>query len=388
MAGLTSTGFEIKSLQDIQEEISDALKTEISPTLETDASTPLGQVISVFSSQLREVWELAQAVYSGQYPDSASGLSLTALAALTGTLRRPAYPSLATLSLSLESGFYAARSLVAHVQGDPTARFVNRDFIDLTEVIGASVVQAVFESEVAGPVRADANTLTVIAEPVVGWNAITAHPASALLGSAIETDAELRVRQQAELRASGSTTVDALRSDLLKVDGVISVTVLENVLDTTDANGLLPHSVEAIVLGGTNLAVAQTLFENKAAGINTNGNTTVSVSDVQNITHNIKLTRPAAVDMYLGIDLIAETDTFIGVQAVKDTLLAMKLDVGQDVIPSRLVAAIQALPGVEEVSAIRLGNTVNPAGTAKYVISPRHYAVLADARIVVNVTLI
>ncbi len=58
------------------------------------------------------------------------------------------------------------------------------------------------------------------------------------------------------LQGLGNATPDAIRGDLLIVEGVLSVTVFENDTDITNAAGLPPHSLEGVVLQGDDVAVA------------------------------------------------------------------------------------------------------------------------------------
>ena len=59
------------------------------------------------------------------------------------------------------------------------------------------------------------------------------------------------------------------------------VVVWENGGDTVDADGRPPHSVEAMVTGGDNAAIAAVLWAAKARGIATYGSTSVAVADAQ-----------------------------------------------------------------------------------------------------------
>src|SRR5262249_36114068 len=78
-----------------------------------------------------------------------------------------------------------------------------------------------------GPLPAPAGTLTVIDTPVAGLSSVT-NAADAILGRNQETDSELRIRREEELRAAGKGTVDAIRALLLEVLNVVQAKVLQN----------------------------------------------------------------------------------------------------------------------------------------------------------------
>lgn len=392
MAGLTVTGFQAKTLEEIQEELASELKSQISSTLNTSAASPLGQLIGIFASHLRQVWELAEAVYNGQYPDSATGFSLTALAALTGTAREAATRSVVLCTVNVDPGAYAAGTLTAHVLGDPTARFVNT--VEVTNGGGAAadVTGVEFQAEETGVVRANAGTLTVQAEVTSGWNSVT-NPLDATLGAEVEEDSALRLRRESELRAVGSTTADAVRVDVALVEGVTSVSVLENDTDAT-VDGIPPHSLEVVVLGGDDADVAQAILEAKAGGIQAYGSSTELVEDSQGVLHSIGFTRPTTLTVWLEVDLEATSGEYGGATEVEEALVDygdanLLTRPGGDVVLSKLSAEIfRNVSGVLDVTAIRVGTSASPVSTSNLAVGTREVADLDTSRILVTSTLV
>ncbi len=384
MAGLTPTGFQSKTLEEIKAELEADLRARIGSEIDLSTESPTGQLVGIMAGQLRKLWELAEEVHANQYPDSASGFGLVSLSVLTGTKQEAAKPSTVLCTVNVNPGTYAALSLVAHVLGDPTRRFRNR--ADVVNGGGgpANIAGQLFESEETGPIRADNGTLTVIAEPVAGWNAII-NTADATLGSDIESDAALRTRREEELARRGSTTVDAIRVDVLDVLDVVSCTVLENDTDET-VNGIPPHSVEALVRGGTDQAVADAIFFSKAGGPRAFGSTTMTVVDSQGIAHQTGFTRPTEIPIYINTTLATNED-YIGDTAVEQALVDFA-DAdwveGRDVLYAKLVGILISLEGVEDVLALTIGTAPAPVGVVNIPIGMREVATLDTANI--NVT--
>ena len=372
--GLTSTGFEAKSLTAIQDEVNAAFRANISSTLNLSETSILGQYIGTGSSQMRQLWEAQQDLYAATDFDQATEDALGNLTKLTGTRRNAATPSTVLMTVTLAAGTYAANSLVVHVVGDPTSRFSNDAEITTA---GATIVGVPFTAEEDGPTRANANTLTVIANPVVGFSAPT-NPAEAVLGLEIETDAELRIRHQLELARTGSSTVDAIRIDIQDYSDAISfVATFENDTDVTDGDGRPPHSVESIVLGGTDAEVAAAVFASKPAGIRAYGTTTSSVTDSQGNIHSVSYTRPTVVTIYIDLALTVISGEYAGDSVVKTAITDWcdaNLGVGKDVIQTRIEALALSVAGVVDATA-EIGLSAG-AGTAdaNYVIGPREIA--------------
>lgn len=393
--GLSDTGFEAKTLETILAELEADVRTTIGAGVDTAPDSPTGQMLAIFASKVREVWELAQAVYASQYPASASGFSLTNVSAITGTKRKAATKSKVDANVNVDMGTYAIGTLVAHVLGQPTRRFSNAEEVVNAGPGAATINGVAFEAEETGPVVANAGTLTVIAAAVSGWNSIT-NPLDATKGTTVEVDTPLRTRRESELATKGSTTVNAIRADISALDDVIGVQVLENDTDATDGNGLPPHSVEAIVQGGDNTEIATALFNAVAAGITTYadpaGDVSVVVQDSANENHTVLFSRPTVVPIYIIVELTAEADTYVGDAFIKQVLedfAALDYQVGDDVITSRLVAELwNKVPGLVTIAAVKVDDSPGPTSDADWVITSRQLATVSVANIIVTETLV
>ena len=387
---VTAQGLQIKTLQQILDELAARQKATIDATLNTSADSPVGQLNGIFASQLREVWEVLSVAYNGFNPDAAEGFLLEKLSALTGTIKRPASKSTVSLTVDLD----AATTLVAgthfaNVVGDPDNRWTPQE--DYTA--GVSGPQSVdFEAEFAGAVVANSGTITNINTAVSGWNSVT-NAADATVGREADTDAILRQRREDELRATGSATVDAIRADILQDESVEQCNVFENTSDVTDANGLPPKSFEAIVFDGTppaltNDQIAQLIWDTKPAGILAFGVEEGTATDSLGFFHTIKFSRPTEREIHLELDLdINISSGYAGATAVKDAIVALnssKLLVGRDVIANDIRCVAQLFPGIIDVSALRLGFSASPVGITNLVIGPRELARLDTGRITIT----
>jgi uncharacterized phage protein gp47/JayE len=122
--GITTAGFVAKTLADIKAEIEDALKTTFGDSINLQPESVFGQIVGIFSERESLIWELAEATYDSQYPESAENISLDFVLALTGLIRLSALESVvigqalfgtATTVIPAGTGF--------SVSGDPDAKF-------------------------------------------------------------------------------------------------------------------------------------------------------------------------------------------------------------------------------------------------------------------------
>lgn len=379
---LTANGLEIDSLDENLATMETQLHEGVSPGLDLSSTTILGQLLGVFANQIQQVKEAAQLEYASLDPNQASGDALTRLTRLVGVERNPATYSRVVTELTLLAGTYPAGTLVASVTGDPDARFAN--IAEITAAVDGVYI-ADMEAQAPGPVRANANTLTTIPEPVIGFQDVN-NPEDAVLGLTSETDTDLRARWRAQLSRAGSGTVDAIRADVLQV--ATTATVIENDTSSTSVEGLPPHSFEVMVTGGVDADIAEAIFSTKPAGIQAYGSTTVTVLDAQGNGHVIGFSRPESVDVWLDINISYLQGSYIGDDQTKLLLVDWgdkNLQPGHDLIHARLVTLLMAQNGTVDVT-VRLGLAPAPVGQVNVPMAARQVADLDTGRITITST--
>jgi uncharacterized phage protein gp47/JayE len=354
--GLTTDGFVQKSLQDILDSMVAKQRATIDAGIDTSAYSLIGQLNGIVASEVAELWELGQELYDGLDPDAAVGQQQDSLYSLTGTLRRAATYSTVIATVTLDAGAdIAPGDAVASVLGHPTARFANRDRMTNPGPTSGPF-SAVFVATATGPVAANAHQLTVRETSPTGWSSID-NPTDAELGSDVELDSSFRLRRVRELAAQGGGTQPGIRADLLQLPTVRAAQVIENTTDAT-VDGLPPKSFEAIVRsspadGSDDAAIANSIWGNKAAGMQAFGTVSVTVTDSQGLPHVIQFSRPTERPVYVALRLKTNAD-YIGDDAAKTALVAAAetpdtvgyLELGADVYAGRLIAAAMTLAGV------------------------------------------
>lgn len=237
-----------------------------------------------------------------------------------------------------------------------------------------------------GPLEQPPHSITKIDTPVFGWNSVT-NPSAAVVGRNRETDEELRERFRFSKFQRASNISESLYSALISTSGVEEVVIYENETDSTDENGLPPHSFLPVILGGSGQEVAQAVWANKPLGILSYGNTTVQVLDSQGFPHDVSFERPNPVTIYISMDLSTNEDfPAFGEDRVREALIEYfreHFGIGDDVVYSRLYTAINSVPG-HQVDSLFLGTSPNPTGTSNVEIGFNQMASLSEVNIEVN----
>jgi uncharacterized phage protein gp47/JayE len=360
--GLTALGFVTKPLLDIKTDLEDAFR--LLGIEKLDPASVAGQKIGIISERLSELWDACEALDAAFDPDEATGQALDSLCAMTGTSRHAATHSPVTLTLGGDAGTVVAlgKQVSNKTTGVKFETLAEATFnstpatVDGISCAGTASVAA--QSVDTGPLVGLTGYLTVIETPVSGWLAVT-NAADADPGQDVETDADLRLRREVELHTAATAALEAIREALLDLDttpAVSGAVVFENCTMVTDGEGLPPKSVRAVVNGGAAADIRASLFATVAAGIETDGTTSGTVTDTQGVTHTIKYTVGTPKNVYqilnvtkdaLNYPTDGDAQILAAVLAYGDTLV-----MGKNVVSGAIASHVFPIEGVLEVECL------------------------------------
>lgn len=384
MAGLTSTGFEIKDLDTILTEIETEEKNLLGQSLNVRPTSVPGVFNGVFSAKLSELWEVTEEVYAAWNPDTATGVSLDLLCQLTGTIRLAATNSDVSLSLVGTPG--TPIPALRRVKNASTNTYWTNP---LSGVIGAGSSVAIdFEAEETGPLVGIAGTLTVIDTPVSGWSSVT-NALDAVVGTDEETDADLRVRRAELLTSAGKGTVDSIRADVRDVDDVDDVAVYENTTLVTDADGLPGKAFEVLVSGGDVDDIAQAIWDSKPAGISAHGSASGTAYDALTAARVMFFSRPTDKNVYASITAITGAGWGGATSALASALVEYgneEFGIGDTVYGKMLYTSLFEVSGVVDVPGLNRDFFASPTAAGNLAIGTRERASFDTSR--VDVTLL
>lgn len=192
--------------------------------------------------------------------------------------------------------------------------------------------------------------LDAIAVAVGGWSAVYNYVAGDP-GEDLETDESLRVRRAAAARVRKSRATDpAIEAALLDVRGVSSALVKSNRGFATDSEGIPGKAFTSLVVGGNDNEIAQCIYENQPAGIQSYGNTSVNITDSHGIEQQISFSRPTPVYLWVKVTYsLYSEEEFTGEQSIKDALVEWaekEYTLGKDIISTRINQGLYDVPGI------------------------------------------
>lgn len=404
--GLMSDGFRLKRLADIRASIYARLSLITDPdsgeSLNTDfdENDPIVQILDATIEANAEAWMQLENVVRFLDPDAATGVVQSASVQINGINRRAATASRVDLQLTGTPGTIIQ---LGQRVSDPmqVVTFVTTAPITLGGV-GVGVVPAL--AELTGPIPAQTGTLTNILTPVSGWASVV-NLQDATPGELEESDSILRARRARTTEAPSQSTSEAIFSALSNIPGAEFVRLLVNNTLATDSRGIPGKSIAAVLQGGDDQLIAETLFLRTPTGVGYFGNTARVITDRQGIDNQVRWIRPTPISVFIAINLtINDMRQFgaDGVDRIIEAILAYAQNgaaalgvttgfrqtgflPGGNINVSRLYTPVNSIPG-HVVTNITVGLSSLTINSSDLPINFDQIAALDSSRIFINVS--
>lgn len=274
---IAETGVIVPDTSQIRSEIEDYMRTQFGNDLNLEPETPQGVLITALTLAVDGMARNNAKLANQINPMMSSGVFLDSLSALFGTFREARTRSIITdVKLTGRPGTI--------IPLGSQARSIMGDLFETTKVVilddkGKASVD--FRAMEYGEIECAVGQLDSIATSVLGWETVY-NDNQAILGQLEESDLSLKRRRALTLARNNISTNEAIISSLYDLEGVHSLSYLENYTDkelTLRGKKLKPHSVYICIHGGVDEEIAQALKDNKTLGGGYNGEHEVTIVD-------------------------------------------------------------------------------------------------------------
>ncbi|EQA69711.1 baseplate J/gp47 family protein [Leptospira noguchii] len=402
MSGVTSQGFIRKTRDEIISDLEAKYRTGLGSDIDLSILSEDGIRMRVLADELDEIHKLAEDIFYSNFAHTATGVSLDRVLNPLGSERQPAKRAIVGLRFSGVNGSFVNIGTIC--QTGSGIQFIT---IESGTVSGGSVLlnaQALnIEYGISGNVSA--NLITTINTALTGIDSVT-NPEPARGGRVIETDSEY-LNRFIDSGINGGSSAANVQGALNNIESVLSAKVYENVTDFVDVEGRNPHSMEAVIEGGTPTEIGDCFLKNWPGGIESLGSNSTTLIDNKGVARTYYFNRPTDVPIFVKIDILRDltlwetgSETIVktncikvlgGVDAIGPISTSYKGDgTGEDVFAWKLIAAQSGLSEYDSVKvhgiksmAVRVGLSA-PATLDELVISSRQRAKLVTANIQVN----
>lgn len=354
--GLTEFGFRRKLYPECVADRIKRAKKVFGVNIDTSETSFLGKLIRNISWDEAYLWELAEDVYNAPFVNSAKGTGLDNVGMYLTITRRPATKSKTIVTIYGDDGIVipkgfkvgTKKGIVFETLEDAT---INNGSVDVyVESIGAGKGNNV-----------DKETITEILNPTLGIDKVINTEAS-VGGLNVETDNEFRQRYKKSYSKAGGSTIPAITAALLDMDKIVDCESRENdTMETID--GIPPKSVACFVYGGEDdRDIANTIYNNKAGGIQAFGDIVIDITDEKGVVHHIGFTRAKVEEILVKLKIKKDKD-YKGDEVVKRAILNYiggkdqdgieyaGLKLGEDVVLSKVLGRAMCLGGIADIEA-------------------------------------
>lgn len=309
------TGIHAPDFATVLQAVQDTFRSIYGADIYLGADSQDGQLSTVLAQAISDANAAAVATYNAFSPVTAQGTGLSSIVKLNGIRRNSASYSTVDVTMTGTANTVIMNGIVADD--------LNQQWLLPASVTigGLGSVTVTATARELGELTAGIGTVTEIVTPTRGWQAVT-NPTAAVPGDAIETDAALRVRQAESVAIVSLSLFDGLVAAVANLSGVTEVQGYENDTNSTDGNGLPPHSVALVVLGGDAEEIAATIADKKNPGTATYGTTSETVVNASGAPLTVNFYRPTDVPITVQLTLTKLAGYVSTTQAVIKQALA------------------------------------------------------------------
>jgi uncharacterized phage protein gp47/JayE len=299
-ATISPTGITAPSYADILLSLQASFRSIYGPDIVLTPDSQDGQLLAIFAAAINDSNNSAIATYASFSPSTAQGSALSSNVKINGLARLVPSNSSSDVTIIGQAGTIINDGVV---EDDNGYRWTLPSVV--TVPIGGSIIVTA-TCTTLGAITAAAHTITKIITPTQGWQTVD-NAAEAVVGAPVESDATLRQRQAVSTALPAQTVLEGIYGAVANISGVQELRAYENDTNTTDSNGLPPHSISFVVNGGDALAIAEAIASKKSPGTATYGTTSEIVIDQNGVPDTIKFYVPTQVPIDIKITIKALT---------------------------------------------------------------------------------
>jgi uncharacterized phage protein gp47/JayE len=324
-------GISVQTFQGVYDELADGYREIYGQDINLDPDSPDGQRVGIEAQARLDLQSFGAYMYTQFDPDTAMGLALNTIIKYAGITRRPATRSQVDVEITTDRPVTLPSDYA--VEDDLGQAWTTRQVVSSTD--GTSTVSLFAEN--FGAVEADAGIVTEPVTVVLGVTSVT-NPAAATVGREEETDEELRIRRNNSLIAPATSSRGGIFTAVGNTPNVVGLVVYENDQATTDTErSMAPHSIWAVIEGGSVNDIAEAITKSKTAGTTLKGSVTGIYTEELvkpdgtsfNYIHEVIFDRPTYVDLHVRLTATRkDSGQAIDLDAIKNAIADKTFAIG------------------------------------------------------------
>lgn len=339
------------------------------PNVNINQNTSDGQWLGILAQAKRDILDLITQFYNNLDTDTAIGLAQQVLYKLNGLYIKAftysyVYVNVtATQNVSLQGlddNIESADGTGYTVRDVNGNRWILATSADLTP--GTTALN--FRSAELGPVTSLPNQITVMETVLKGISAVNNPAINYVTGATGETSAQFRTRRKKSMAAPSQGFKESIESQMLSLTNVSQCKVYDNKNNITQ-NGIPPHNIWVVVLGGTPLEIGQVIYANIPPGIGMFGSQSVEVPRIAGNLETIYYDIASPEALYIQATIKNFNQTALDEDYIKTQLATTSFDIQQTVTTDYLSNIIKDAAG-ENTAVYDIEVSLNGSTWAEY----------------------
>ncbi len=381
---ISANGISIPAYSDIYASLQASFQAIYGSTAVISPSSQDGQMLAIFAQAIYDCNLAMVALYNAYSPATAAGTPLSSAVKINALARQAGTYSTAPLTITGQANQTIPAGIAQDLNGYQWALPAN------TVIPNTGTITVTATCTTIGAIAAAPNTITTIANPTLGWQSVT-NATAATVGSNVENDGALRMRQAASTAGPSTTLIASILASVAAVPGVVAYAGHENPGSSTDGYGTPAHSIWIVVEGGSATAVATAIANRKPPGIQTQGAQQVTVIDSAGVPTviNFDYFTQEPITVVVTIQPLANYAAATGTQIINAIVSFINsLGGGQTVYPGQVQAAAslvgQTVSSTFAITALTMAIGAGSQSTSPIVLTFNQIATCSAS----NVTLI
>lgn len=343
---ITENGLSVPDISDVLAGRLTDMTTALGGGASQSLSSPQGQIAQSDTEIIAQEYDKLLCLFNQVNPDYSTGRFQDGIGRIYFMDRISAQGTVVTATCIGQVG----TTIPAGSSAVDTSGYIYQS-IDNAIIPSTGSVDVQFVNTTTGPIPCAAGALNQIYRAVSGWDSIT-NVSPGVVGVDVESRIAFETRRRQSVARNSRNQDASTLSALLATNGVLDAYVWSNRTASTVNKGttnfpVLGHSIYICVYGGTDLDVAEAIFNTYNPGANLNGDTTYTVYDNVNYTapypsYDMQWQKATPTRVYFNVEL--------------DSSLNPPSDITQQV--KTMIASVFN-GGYEGIGKARIGATIN-----------------------------
>lgn len=353
---INENGVSVPTLDQIIDELSTGYKEIYGQDISIQPSTQDGQRIGIEAQSRKDALDSLAYAIQMHDPQYALGKWADVIAKLTGIRRKDGqYTISPDVKITTDRTINLNPNTVFTHNGD---NWILDDATTLLSGDNFVSLRSEFYGVIPLPIDAFLEPVVIVA----GMKLVTATK-NVIAGKLGQSTASLMLDRERKLAINNTHDREGIEGSLLDIDGVFDALVLENNKNVTDSDGVPAHSINAIVLGGTDESIAKTILQKiKGGGCGTFGQESHTVPQYRGRDRVINFDRPTIKDIIVEVEAVRQKmGTDVDIDYIKNQIASKDFKIGENVLAGRLYC--MSLDGTFYIKSIKVdGSDISVVG--------------------------